>query len=162
MYSIQRKEYYKLYDASVGEFTDYFYSDDELIKFIARWFREEAYVDEDIRYHKRYSNSLIEQCTCNVNDLFKSSWDHYYKQYMLYDNYDRIINIKDFEDKALKLFKEHLKNGTAYSYTDNFWWRWRRKHKVNQKRQYWWRMRNNYRYRIDPAPHTRKWRDGPS
>lgn len=167
MYSIPHKEYYKLYDASLNEFTDYFYSDDELIRFIARWFREDSYCDENYNYHKRYSNSFIEQCTCDVNCLFKNSWDTYYKQYILYDNYDRIINVKDFKDDAFKLFQERVKNNTASSYYPDFWWRWRRAHKTYKKHgrgrwEYMRRMRENYRYRIDPVPHTRKWRGGPS
>lgn len=39
MYQVLHEEFYKLYDASVDKIIDYFYSKDELIKFIARWYR---------------------------------------------------------------------------------------------------------------------------
>ena len=38
MYQVSHEQFYKLYDASVNKIIDYFYSKDELIKFIARWY----------------------------------------------------------------------------------------------------------------------------
>ena len=105
MYQVSHEEFYKLYDASVDKIIDYFYSKDELIKFIARWYRTGEWVDDFSGIIKGVSNSFIEQCTCDVNELFKSSWDQYYRCYILYDNFDRIINVHDFESDALKLYQ---------------------------------------------------------
>ena len=163
MYSIVNEKYYKLYDAKVHEFIDYFYSKDELINFIAKWYRISEWVDDFFRYHKSINNSFIEQCTCDVNELFKSSWDQYYRCYILYDNFDRIINVHDFESDALKLYQNWKAEDKISTYSWSFFtWRlWRRRLK-SRKYEFLRRMNSNYRYRKDPVPHTRKRRGGPS
>lgn len=163
MYQILHEKYYKLYDVTCDGFIDYFYSIEELIKFIARGYHEYSYVDDNLNWHKEYSNFLIEQCTCDINELFKSSWGQYYRRYVLYDNYDRIINIHDFSDDAFKLWQVWVKSGEITSYTaSNFWWRWQHTRCKKHKYAYLMRMNNSYRYRHDPVPRLRKWRGGPS
>ena len=142
MYQISHEEFYKLYDASVDKIINYFYSKNELIKFIASWYYTEEWVDDFLKHHKSLSNSFIEQCTCDMNELFKSSWDQYYRCYILYDNFDRIINVHDFESDALKLYQN-----------------WEAEGKTNT--EVLRRIDSNYRYRKDPVPHIRKWRGGP-
>ena len=105
MYQVPHEKFYKLYDASVDKIINYFYSKNELIRFIATWYRTDEWVDDFLKHHKSIKNSFIEQCTCDVNELFKSSWDQYYRCYILYDNFDRIINVHDFESDALKLYQ---------------------------------------------------------
>ena len=134
MYQVPHEEFYKLYDASVDKIIDYFYSKDELIKFIARWYRTGEWVDDFFRYHKSVSNSFIEQCTCDVNELFKSNWDQYYRCYILYDNFDRIINVHDFESDALKLYQNWEAEGKTNTYSwSSFTWRWRRRRSKSRK-----------------------------
>ena len=142
MYQISHEEFYKLYDASVDKIINYFYSKNELIKFIASWYYTEEWVDDFLKHHKSLSNSFIEQCTCDMNELFKSSWDQHYRCYILYDNFDRIINVHDFESDALKLYQN-----------------WEAEGKTNT--EVLRRIDSNYRYRKDPVPHIRKWRGGP-
>ena len=142
MYQISHEEFYKLYDASVDKIINYFYSKNELIKFIASWYYTEEWTDDFLKHHKSLSNSFIEQCTCDMNELFKSSWDQHYRCYILYDNFDRIINVHDFESDALKLYQN-----------------WEAEGKTNT--EVLRRIDSNYRYRKDPVPHTRKWRGGP-
>ena len=163
MYQVPHEEFYKLYDASVDKIIDYFYSKDELIKFIARWYRTGEWVDDFFRYHKSVSNSFIEQCTCDVNELFKNNWDQYYRCYILYDNFNRIINVHDFESDALKLYQNWEAEGKTNTYSwSSFTWRWRRRRSKSRKYEFLRKMDSNYRYRKDPVPHTRKWRGGPS
>lgn len=142
MYQISHEEFYKLYDASVDKIINYFYSKNELIKFIASWYYTEEWTDDFLKHHKSLSNSFIEQCTCDMNELFKSSWDQHYRCYILYDNFDRIINVHDFESDALKLYQN-----------------WEAEGKTNT--EVLRRIDSNYRYRKDPVPHIRKWRGGP-
>ena len=142
MYQISHEEFYKLYDASVDKIINYFYSKNELIKFIASWYYTEKWTDDFLKHHKSLSNSFIEQCTCDMNELFKSSWDQHYRCYILYDNFDRIINVHDFESDALKLYQN-----------------WEAEGKTNT--EVLRRIDSNYRYRKDPVPHIRKWRGGP-
>lgn len=157
MYSTLCKEYYKIYDVSVDEFTDYFYSEEELIKFIARWYH---YTYEWVGDTSRISalcNDFINLFTCDEKELYQNN-----KRYILYDNYDRIININDFVSKAFNFYLMLEKNGKASSYCFDFWWRWKR---VHQKTHYasskYLQKANNYRFRKDPVPYTRKMRGGP-
>ena len=160
MYSISHIEFYKLYDASVDKIINYFYSKDELIKFIARWYRTNEWVDG---YHKNISNSFIEHCTCNINELFKNNENQYYRCYILYDNFDRIINIHDFESDALKLYQNWEAEGKTNTYSwFSLAWRWRRYRLKPSKYEFLRKMDSNYRYRKDPVPHTRKQRGGSS
>ena len=39
MYQVPHEKFYKLYDASVDKIINYFYSKNELIRFIATWYR---------------------------------------------------------------------------------------------------------------------------
>ena len=167
MYNISHIEFYKLYDASVDKIIDYFYSKDELIKFIARWYRTNKWAydflwaDDFFKCHKSVSNSFIEQCTCDINELFKNSQDQYYRCYILYDNFDRIINVHDFESDALKLYQNWEAEGRVNTYSwSSFTWRLRRRRSKSRKYEFLRKMDSNYRYRKDPVPHTRKWRGG--
>ena len=93
MYQTQKAEYYKLYDAGIGEFIYYFYSDNELIDFIARSFNYNYFYDNNGISHQVLKNSFIEKCTCDKNQLFTWGKYFYVKHFILYDNYDRIIVI---------------------------------------------------------------------
>ena len=110
MYQVPHEEFYKLYDALADKIIDYFYSKDELIKFIAKWwYRTGEWVDDFSKCHKSIKNSFIEQCTCDINELFKC--------YILYDNFDRIINVHDFELDALKLYQNWETKGRVNTYS---------------------------------------------
>ena len=151
MYSISNIKYHKLYDAAVCEFINYFYSKEELIKFIAYHYRHWW---NDLKFIEEYGNSLIEQCTCNIKELFELN---NFKRYTIYDNYNRIINIKDFENEAFNLYKQLKKKNNSFSF-NYILWRWEHfkiKYSFNK-------VDCNYRYRKDPVPRTGKRRGGPS
>lgn len=152
MYEIPHVEYYKLYDASIDENVDYFYSREELVKFISKWYRLSSDTEEEV------INSFIRQCVCNKNELFQIDIYGYYKIYILYDNYNRIINVHDFEDSALKLF--HL-GGKLATWSAFDLYIWRNRIKVSRKYNQWKKTNHKYEYRKDPVPHTRKIRGGP-
>lgn len=128
MYKISNEYFYKLYDAEYDEITDYFYSDDEIVNFIARWFHDDFW---GITY-----NSFLEQCTCDIKDLFKQG-DCYYRRYMFYDNYNRIINACDFKEKAFNLYKKWKADGSFKKYYwENIRWKNRYRFKIHNKKKY--------------------------
>lgn len=143
MYQVVCEKYYKLYDAVKDEIINYFYSDSELIDFITY-----HYLDD--------YNPFLKQCVCSKNELFQL-----YKKYILYDNFNRIINIHDFEEKALSLYQrwqeEEKTSTSSWSLIKR---KWRIKQSVSRKYAFLKKMSLNYRYRKDPVPHTRKWRGG--
>ena len=157
MYKISNEYFYKLYDAEYNEITDYFYSDDEIINFIARWFHDDFW---GITY-----NSFLEQCTCDIKDLFKQG-DCYYRRYMFYDNYNRIINARDFKEKAFDLYKKWKVDGSSLKkcYWENIHWKYRYKFKIHNKKKYEYlsKRKTMFEYRKDPVPFVHKWRGGSS
>ena len=161
MYQIPHEHFYKLYDITSDEFIDYFYSDDELIKFIARWFKDEVWIDRQKKKH----NSFIEKCTCDVNDLVEIGEDLYYKTYILFDNFGRIINIHDFESDALKLYEKWKADGTIEKYIwENIRWRSKYRYKIHNLKKYEYLKKREimFEYRKDPVPFVHKWRGGSS
>lgn len=164
MYQIPHEHFYKLYDVTSDEFIDYFYSDDELIKFIARWFKDEVWIETFFNHRqKKKHNSFIEKCTCDVNDLVEIGEGLYYKTYILFDNFGRIINIHDFKSDALKLYEKWKADGTIEKYIwANIKWRSKYRYKIHNLKKYTFlnKMASNFEYRKDPVPHTRKSRGG--
>lgn len=141
MYKVYIIEYYKIYDAKFNEFVDYFYSKEELVKFISKWYYK---IDNEIR------NSFIDKCTCIENELM--SFPNY-RCYMIFDNYDRIINIKDFEQDSWDFFQ---KNGEQFIfYNESLWERQIKRRRAVKKKFF-----HTYEYRKDPVPYTRKIRGG--
>lgn len=141
MYKVHIVEYYKIYDAKFNEFVDYFYSKEELVKFISKWYYK---IDNEIK------NSFINKCTCIENELI--SFPNY-RRYMIFDNYDRIINIKDFEQDSWDFFQ---KNGEQFIFYNEFLWKRQIKRRRATKKKFF----HTYEYRKDPVPHTRKIRGG--
>ena len=163
MYTISHEEYYQLYDVLVDEIIDYFYSKDELIKFIAKYYSINEWIDDGFKYHKDIYNPFIEKCTCDLNELVELSWGCYYRRYVIYDNFNRIINIHDFKDDALNLYQKQVKEGKNNTYslsTYNLWLWLKRSPTRSRKYNFLRRMDFNYEYRKDPVPHTRKIRGG--
>lgn len=157
MYQVPHEEFYKLYDASVDDIIDYFYSEEELIAFIAKWYHHDFWLDDSYNSCHGYKNNFISQCTCDIKELKN-------KPFILFDNFDRIINIHDFEKDALSLYHsleaEHKNN--LYNLSNYLWMRRRkniRKHK-NFKYKNISKERSNYIYRQTPVPYTRKIRGG--
>ncbi len=148
MYKIPQEEYYKLYDSSVDEFIDYFYSKEELIKFIAKWYHVDSFND-DILF-----NSFLNRITCDINQLFDE------KRFILYDNYNRIINIHDFEDEALEFYNKNKSKYNTLTWHD-YYLRLRRYVKHKHNHSFYWKQKINYEYRKDPVPYIHKIRGGP-
>jgi len=147
MYNVNNPHYYKIWDGNYQEFIDYCYSDEELIKFIARYYHENYLVNmADLVDNRKFSNKFIDYCAC-------SSKDKGYKRYQIFDNYNRIINVKDYADDAFALWK---KQGQVYDY----WWHFKKKIRSKKYRQHL-KDYSNYRFRKDPVPGTRKRRGGP-
>jgi len=157
MYQIHKAEYYKLYDAEVNSFIDYFYSDDELINYIARWFNyNHVYFYKNDISHQVFHNSFIEKCTCDKNQLLTYGKYLYLKRFIIYDNYDRIINIHDYKKDAFKLWQYKYKKNN-YNWSDYYFFKRR---KINKKYSKWRRQFLNYEYRKDPVPYIHKIRGG--
>lgn len=155
MYQVFKEEYYKLYDATVDEFIDYFYSMDELIDFIARWYKYSYFFDESCHYRKVLINLFLEKYTCDVNQLMTIGKGNLPKCFIIYSNIGRIINAHDFADEALKRWTNKGKKISDWSIYDS----WRR-HRPKHKYLKWYRTRHTYEYRKDPVPYTRKHRGG--
>lgn len=120
MYRVYIVEYYKIYDAKFNEFVDYFYSKEELVKFISKWYYK---IDNN-----EIRNSFIDKCTCIENELM--SFPNY-RRYMIFDNYDRIINIRDFEQDSWDFFQ---KNGEQFIfYNESLWRRQIKRRRVAKK-----------------------------
>lgn len=158
LYPIPNEEYYKLYDVTYNEFINYFYSKDELKQFIAKHYYTWEYFDDSLHFCKKLVNTFINKCTCDRNELSKFDDCIYNKRYMLYDNNNRIINVQDFLDDALAFYQTKLQNKKiSYNYFSFLY-----NSNKARKYQFYDKMKNNYRYRIDPVPHTKKRRGGPT
>ena len=158
MYPVTNVQYYKLYDREANEIIDYFYSDEELIKFLAKWYVSSSYMDDALDWYPKWSNRFIHLCTCDVNELDATNCSWNYRRYILFDNLDRIINVQNFAQAAFELFKSWDESTRLHNQTDLMWWRHRR---GRSKYAVWRKFRDNYIYRQTPVPHTAKrWRGG--
>lgn len=169
MYSVNNVEYYKIYDAKNDEIIKYLYSRDELVDFIVHCYSiTDSFYDEG-RIYKYilnlnpitggyYCSRLINYFISNCTTVLKELNNPY--RYIIYDNYNRIINVHNFEQEALKHFNSIIKNkdfpwNIGNRFLDN----------VNKKRKKYSKYHDyfdNYEYRKDPVPYTHKWRGGPS
>ena len=156
MYQIPHEEFYKLYDASVNDIIDYFYSKEELIRFIAKWWYDAYWIDDLCNFHHEYRNDFILQCTCNIKNLVD-------KSFILYDNFNRIINVHDFEEDSLNFYHHELKiiNRNYFNTINHYLWikhnQYKKRHKLAT-----YIYKSNYIYRQTPVPYTKKIRGGPS
>lgn len=158
MYQVYNIEYYKIYDAKNDDFIFYAYSKDELIDFIVHcygcsdnynyWFIPKNY--------PYFCNIFILNCTTDLKKL-----NNPYR-YIIYDNFNRIINVQDFEKEASKLF--NIYKGQNEGNYLNGRWGYYFLNTVNKKRKKYNKYHNysdNYEYRKDPVPYTHKYRGGP-
>ena len=170
MYSVNNIEYYKIYDAKGDKIIKYLYSKDELVDFIAHCFNITDFFYNEGRiysyipninpisgeyYCSRLINCFISNCTTVLKEL-----NNPYR-YIIYDNYNRVINIHNFEQEALKRFN-FLRNNKKEDFPWNFGTRFldnisKKKKKYNKYHNY----SDNYEYRKDPVPYTHKYRGGP-
>lgn len=169
MYSVNNVEYYKIYDAKNDEIIKYLYSRDELVDFIAHCYSITDSFYNEGRIYKYilnlnpiiggyYCSRLINYFISNCTTVLKELNNPY--RYIIYDNYNRIINVHNFEQEALKHFNSIIKNkdfpwNIGNRFLDN----------VNKKRKKYSKYHDysdNYEYRKDPVPYTHKWRGGPS
>lgn len=157
MYLINNVEYYKIYDAKNNEIIKYLYSKDELVNFIAHCYKY-TYYDEIYYNNKRYvwsriDNSFISNCAVALKEL-----NNPYR-YIIYDNFNRIINIHNLKKDALKYFNSMVRNKDfPWNIGDRFL------NNASKKRKKYNKYHNysdNYEYRKDPVPYTHKWRGGP-
>lgn len=146
MYSVNNVEYYKIYDAKNDEIIKYLYSKDELVNFIAHCYK--------FTYYDEIDNPFISNCAVVLKEL-----NNPYR-YIIYDNFNRIINIHDLKKDALKYFNFMKENGKSFpwNFGDRFL------NNINKKRKKYNKYHDysdNYEYRKDPVPYTHKWRGGP-
>ena len=158
MYQVHKSEYYKLYDAKVKDFIRYFYSDNELIDYIFYYFNY-SYVypyEENDLFYQILNNSFIERCTCDKNQLLTYGKYKDLKHLILYDNYNRIINVHNYKEDAFKVWEVKYKNN-RYSWSDCYFYSKRR---LRKKYNNWRKQNINYEYRKDPVPYIHKLRGG--
>lgn len=171
MYSVNNVEYYKIYDAKNDKIIKYLYSKDELVNFIAHCYSDitdSFYIEGKIYGYTLNINPITGQYYCshlvnyfisNCTTILKELNNPY--RYIIYDNYNRIINVHNFEQEALKRFN-FLRNNKKEDFPWNFGTRFldnigKKKKKYNKYHDY----SDNYEYRKSPVPYTHKYCGGP-
>lgn len=171
MYSVNNVEYYKIYDAKNDKIIKYLYSKDELVNFIAHCYSDitdSFYIEGKIYGYTLNINPITGQYYCshlvnyfisNCTTILKELNNPY--RYIIYDNYNRIINVHNFEQEALKRFN-FLRNNKKEDFPWNFGTRFldnigKKKKKYNKYHDY----SDNYKYRKGPVPYTHKYCGGP-